>query len=84
MYSKVSSDWLPSSIKAMQPVLRILKMAGYFPDSPHIHHSTWPHILDNYRLKATTVSELKKHKVTEGVANITELSLLVYVLHQHT
>jgi len=34
MHSKVSSDWLPSYIKATRPVLEILKMAGYFPDSP--------------------------------------------------
>ena len=34
MHSKVSSDWLPSYIKATRPVLKILKMAGYFPDSP--------------------------------------------------
>jgi hypothetical protein len=47
-------------------------MAGYFPDRPHIHNSKWPHIPDNYRLKAMTVPEFKKHKVTEGVANITE------------
>ena len=32
--SKVSSNWLPSYIKATQPVLEILKMDGYFPDSP--------------------------------------------------
>jgi hypothetical protein len=32
--SKVSSDWLPSYIKAARPVLEIFKMAGYFPDSP--------------------------------------------------
>jgi hypothetical protein len=31
---KVSSDWLPSYIKATQPVLEIFKMAGYFPDRP--------------------------------------------------
>ena len=36
MHSKVSSDWLPSYIKVTQPVLEILKMAGYFPDSPRI------------------------------------------------
>ena len=36
MHSKVSSDWLPSYIKATQPVLEIFKMAGYFPDSPCI------------------------------------------------
>ena len=36
MNSKVSSDWLPSYIKATRPVLKIFKMAGYFPDSPRI------------------------------------------------
>jgi hypothetical protein len=34
MRSKVSSDWMPSYIKATQPLLEIFKMAGYFPDSP--------------------------------------------------
>ena len=34
MHITVSSDWLPSYIKAKQPVIEILKMAGYFPDSP--------------------------------------------------
>ena len=34
MDSKVSSDWLPSYIKATRPVLEIFKMTGYFPDSP--------------------------------------------------
>jgi hypothetical protein len=33
MHNKVSSDWMPSYIKATWPVLEILKMAGYFPDS---------------------------------------------------
>jgi hypothetical protein len=37
MHSKVSSDWLPSYIKAMRPVLEIYKMVGYFPDSPRIY-----------------------------------------------
>jgi len=37
MHSKVSSDWLPSYIKATRPVLEIFKMAGYFPDSPRIY-----------------------------------------------
>ena len=36
MRSKVSSDWLPSYIKAMRPVLEIFKMAGYFPDTRRI------------------------------------------------
>ena len=34
MGSKVSSDWMPSYTKATQPVLEILKMDGYSPDSP--------------------------------------------------
>jgi len=34
MHSKVSSDWLPSYIKATRPVLEIFKMVGYFLDSP--------------------------------------------------
>ena len=33
-HSKVSSDWLPSYIKATPPVLEIFKMAWYLPDSP--------------------------------------------------
>jgi len=36
MCSKVSSDWLPSYIKAVWTVVQILKMAGYFLDTPHI------------------------------------------------
>jgi hypothetical protein len=40
MHSKVSSDWLPSYIKAMQLVLKIFKMAGYFMDRPLIHLKT--------------------------------------------
>jgi hypothetical protein len=35
MHSKVSSDWLPSYIKATGPVLEIFKMDVCFPDSPH-------------------------------------------------
>jgi len=36
MDSNVSSDWLPSYIKATRPVLEIFKMARYFPDSLRI------------------------------------------------
>ena len=36
MHSKVSSDWLPSYIKATWPVLEIFKMDGHFPDRPRI------------------------------------------------
>ena len=36
MHSKVSSDWLPSFIKATRPVRKIFKMVGYFTDSPRI------------------------------------------------
>jgi len=35
-HSKVSSDWLLTYIQATCLVLKIFKMAGYFPDSPHI------------------------------------------------
>jgi len=37
MRSKVSSDWLPSYIKATQAVLGIFKMAGYFLDRTRIN-----------------------------------------------
>ena len=43
MHSNVSSDWLPSSFKVTRPVLQILKMAGYFPDNPHIFIQCPPH-----------------------------------------
>ena len=36
MHSKVCSNWLPCYIKATRPVLKISKMAAYFPDSPRI------------------------------------------------
>jgi hypothetical protein len=36
MHSKVSSDWLPSYIKVTWLVLKTFKMAGYFPDRPHV------------------------------------------------
>ena len=39
MHSKVFSDWLPSYIKATQPVLEVFKMAEYFPDRPRIYLS---------------------------------------------
>jgi hypothetical protein len=39
MRSKVSSDWLPSYIKATRPVLEIFKMAGYFPHSPRMYRA---------------------------------------------
>ena len=34
-HSTVSSDWLPSYIKATKLLLKIFKMAEYFPDRPH-------------------------------------------------
>ena len=43
MSSKVSSDWLPSYIKATRPIFEIFKMAGYFPDSPRRLTSHGPH-----------------------------------------
>ena len=38
MRSKVSSNWLPSYIKATPPILEIFKMVGKFPDSPRTSH----------------------------------------------
>jgi len=40
MHSKVFSDWLPSYVTATRPVLKIFKMAEYFPDRPRICHIT--------------------------------------------
>jgi hypothetical protein len=37
MLTKVSSDWLPSYIKATWTILEIFKMAGYFPRSLCTH-----------------------------------------------
>ena len=34
MISKVSSNWLPSYIKATRPFLEIFKMVEHFPDCP--------------------------------------------------
>jgi hypothetical protein len=35
MRNKVSADWLPSYIKATQPVLKIFEKGGYLPDRLH-------------------------------------------------
>jgi len=40
MDSKVSSGRLSSYLTATRPVLKIFKMAGYFPDSPRIFKET--------------------------------------------
>jgi hypothetical protein len=39
VHSKVSSDWLPSYIKATRSVLAIFRMTGYPPDSPRSAHT---------------------------------------------
>jgi len=44
MHSEVSSDLLPSYIKATRPVLEMFEMFDYFPDSPRkwtIHIALW-------------------------------------------
>jgi len=46
--SKVSSDWLPSYIKATWPVLEIFKMPGYIPSSPRISYG-WTAVLSAVR-----------------------------------
>ena len=38
MRNKISSDWLPSYIKATRQVLEIFKMASYFPESHRIRN----------------------------------------------
>jgi hypothetical protein len=64
MCSKVSSDWLLRYIRATRPVLEILKMDRYFPDSPcmkvllHINPIYNPSVM-TWRKKSTTVN--KKH-----------------------
>jgi hypothetical protein len=48
MRRKVSSDWLPSYIKATRSVLEIFIMDGYFLDSPRTFYyliSTWPIVI---------------------------------------
>jgi hypothetical protein len=40
MNSKVSSNWLPTYIKATRPVLEIFKMDGYFPDRPRMYNNS--------------------------------------------
>jgi hypothetical protein len=47
MSCKVSSDWLPSYIKATRPVLEIFKMAGYFPDSSRTKCNSVSYIYKN-------------------------------------
>jgi hypothetical protein len=49
IHSKVSSDWLPSYIKATRPVLEVFKMDWHFPDSP--------------RTLGTRVQFIKKNKM---------------------
>jgi hypothetical protein len=41
MHCKVFSDWLPSYIKAMRPLLEIFGMAGYFLDRPRTYIFGW-------------------------------------------
>ena len=52
MYSKVSSEWLPSYIKATSPVLEIFKMVWYFPDWPRMSHLKL-RLMENIWLKHT-------------------------------
>jgi hypothetical protein len=54
MHIKVSSDWLPSYIKATWPVLEIFKMDGYFPDRPHTGYVVW-NIITNVIVVVYTV-----------------------------
>jgi hypothetical protein len=39
MDNKISSDWLPSYMKATRPVFEIFKMAGYLPGNPRLWYA---------------------------------------------
>jgi len=74
MRSKVSSDWLPSYIKATRTVLEIFKMAGYFPDSPrilfrnignHLQVYIEPHTCKLQREQFLGLQQQELHIVTE-------------------
>ena len=68
MRSKVSSDCLPSYVKATRPVLEIFKTFGYFLDSPRI----CIHWLYGYRY---TVSSFVQYVVT-----VAKLNLCLYTI----
>ena len=40
MCNKAASDWLPSNIKAMWPVIKIFKMVGCIPNKHHTGYAT--------------------------------------------
>jgi hypothetical protein len=93
LHSKVSSDWLPSYMKATRPVLEIFKMAGYFPDSPRIPHCTvshWQSLLKppSSRLKKGSISwKLQLCLMSRSGAGIrtttfTDLSARRRILHR--
>ena len=71
MHSKFSSDWLPSYIKATRPVLKIFKMAGYFPDSPC-----------RRLLYRVTRNDCRDHGVASGDATPCDFFLWGYVKDQ--
>ena len=59
-HSKVSSDWLPSYIKAMWSVLKILKLDGYFPARPHTQNS-WKSVIVEILHSLTKYINTKYH-----------------------
>jgi len=61
MDNMVSSDWLPSYIKATRPVLEIFKRALYFPDRLRMYGMGW-----NVTKKTVIVHPATDHKVPEG------------------
>ena len=65
MRSKVSSDWLPSYIKATRPVLEIFKMAGYFSDRlVYLEDGAW----DVRRVFLYVITHLTKY--TDTISHI--------------
>ena len=59
-YSKVSSDWLPSYIKATRPVLEIFKMARYLPDSRPIQKKWQFPLCNKIKLNSRWGLEVKR------------------------
>jgi len=73
-HSKVSSEWLPSCIKAIRPVLEIFKLAGYFPDSPHMKRSEILFLLISLRhiRESQTYQFHQKHLIIWHLVNGTK------------
>jgi hypothetical protein len=80
MRRKVSSDWLPSFIKATRPVLEILNMAGYFPDRPRIIEMLASTVLCRVHVWLPLTGKCQQQ---QGRINVTSLRHLVCLQIRH-